>query len=332
MRALMSVATGGPDTLELCEVRTPLPGPGQILIDVRACGVNFPDGLIIEDRYQYRPERPFAPGGEVAGVVAAHGPGVIAPPIGARVIGFPMWGGFAEAVVVDMARVVEIPEAMPFDDAAAFTLTYATTIHALKDRAALAPGDTLLVLGAAGGAGISAVELGKAMGARVIAAVSSEEKLAFARAHGADDGIVYPRGPFDAEGKKALAQQFKAVAGPEGANVIYDAVGGDYAEAALRAIAWEGRFLVVGFPAGIPKIPLNLALLKGCQIIGVFWGSFTERTPQKNAANITELMRLYLAGQIKPAISARFQLAEGAEALKLIGAREAQGKIVVTMP
>ena len=224
-----------------------------------------------------------------------------------------------------------MPDAMPFDEAASFTLTYATTIHALKDRAAMKPGETLLVLGAAGGAGISAVELGKAMGARVIAAVSSEDKLAFARAHGADDGVVYPRGPFDEAGRKALAGLFKAACGPGGADVIYDAVGGDYSEAALRAIAWEGRHLVVGFPSGIAKLPLNLTLLKGCQVLGVFWGKFRDLHPDRNAANIAELMALYLAGKIKPTISERFPLERAAEALRLIAAREARGKLVVTM-
>jgi NADPH2:quinone reductase len=224
-----------------------------------------------------------------------------------------------------------MPPAMPFDEASALVLTYGTTIYALKDRGQLKRGETLLVLGAAGGVGISAVELGKAYGARVIAAVSSPEKLSFAKKHGADDGVVYPPGPFDKAGAKALADLFKGACGENGADVIYDPVGGDYSEAALRAIAWEGRFLVVGFPAGIAKLPLNLTLLKSCQVVGVFWGAFTRRDPEGNAANIAELMRLYAEGKIKPVVSERYPLAKAGEAIKRLGERKAMGKIVVTM-
>jgi NADPH2:quinone reductase len=220
---------------------------------------------------------------------------------------------------------------MPLDVAAALVLTYGTSIHALKDRAKLKAGETLLVLGAAGGVGLSAVELGKAYGARVVAAVSSEDKLAVAREHGADSGVVYPRGPFDKAGSKALADLFKSACGEAGADVIYDPVGGDYSEAALRAIAWEGRFLVVGFPAGIPRLPLNLTLLKSCQVVGVFWGGFTRRDPKGNAANIAELMQLYAKGAIKPLVSERYPLARAGEAIEKLGARQAVGKIVVTM-
>jgi NADPH2:quinone reductase len=331
MKAMLSRRVGGPETLTLEELPDPRPGDGQVLLAVKACGVNYPDLLIIEDRYQYKPERPFAPGGEVAGVVEAVGAGVTNFKTGNRVIGSSMSGGMAEKLVLDADRCIAMPDAMPFDEASALVLTYGTTIYALKDRAKLKRGETLLVLGAAGGVGISAVELGKAYGARVIAAVSSPEKLAFARKHGADDGIVYPPGPFDKAGTKALADLFKGACGEKGADVIYDPVGGDYSEAALRAIAWEGRFLVVGFPAGIARLPLNLTLLKSCQVVGVFWGAFTRRDPEANAANIAELMQLYAKGAIKPVVSERCPLAKAGEAIKKLGARKAMGKIVVTM-
>ncbi|HEX5959539.1 MAG TPA: NADPH:quinone oxidoreductase family protein [Hyphomicrobiaceae bacterium] len=331
MKAMLSKRPGGPETLELEELPDPMPADGEVVIDVKACGVNFPDTLIIEDRYQFKPPRPFAPGGEVAGVVAALGAGVTAFKPGDRVIGSTLWGGMAEKLSVAAARCTPMPANMPFDEASALVLTYGTTIHALKDRARLQPAETLLVLGAAGGVGIAAVELGKTMGARVIAAASSEEKVDLARQHGADAGVVYPRGPFDKEGTRALADLFKGACGERGADVIYDPVGGDYTEAALRAIAWEGRHLVVGFPAGIPRLPLNLALLKGCQIVGVFWGAFARHDPQGNAANIAELMQLYGRGQIKPAVSERYPLAQAGAAIARLSARAAMGKIVVTM-
>jgi NADPH2:quinone reductase len=331
MKAMLSRRVGGPETLTLEELPDPRPGDGQVLLAVKACGVNYPDLLIIEDRYQFKPERPFAPGGEVAGVVEAVGAGVTNFKRGDRVIGSSISGGMAEKLALDADRCIAMPDAMPFDEASALVLTYGTTIYALKDRAKLKRGETLLVLGAAGGVGISAVELGKAYGARVIAAVSSPEKLAFAKKHGADDGVVYPPGPFDKAGAKALADLFKGACGEKGADVIYDPVGGDYSEAALRAIAWEGRFLVVGFPAGIARLPLNLTLLKSCQVVGVFWGAFTRRDPEANAANIAELMRLYAEGKIKPVVSERYPLAKAGEAIKKLGARKAMGKIVVTM-
>ena len=331
MKAMLSRRVGGPETLTFEELPDPKPGDGQVLLGVKACGVNYPDLLIIEDRYQYKPERPFAPGGEVAGVVEAVGKGVTAFKPGDRVIGSTTAGGMAEKLVLGADHCIAMPDAMPFDEASALVLTYGTTIYALKDRGHLKAGETLLVLGAAGGVGISAVELGKAYGARVIAAVSSPEKLAFAKAHGADDGVVYPTGPFDKAGTKALADLFKSACGEKGADVIYDPVGGDYSEAALRAIAWEGRLLVVGFPAGIARLPLNLTLLKSCQVVGVFWGAFTRRDPEGNAANIAELMRLYAQGKIKPVVSERFPLAKAGEAIKRLGERKAMGKIVVTM-
>ncbi len=329
MRSLLSRAPGGPQTLEISELPEPQADRSQVRIAVKACGVNYPDVLIIEDRYQFKPERPFAPGGEVAGVIDAVGENVTSFKIGQRVIGSCGWGGMAEKVVLEADRCIPIPDAMPFDQASAFILTYCTSYHALKDRAALKRGETLLILGAAGGVGIAAIELGKAAGARVIAAVSSAEKAATAKAHGADATLVYPQGPFDRDGSKALANLFKDACGPDGANVIYDPVGGDYAEPALRAIAWEGRYLVVGFPAGIPKIPLNLPLLKSCQIVGVFWGAFTRRDPARNAENVSELLALYAEGKIKPHISARYPLERGGEAIAAIANRSASGKLVV---
>ena len=331
MKAMLSTRVGGPDTLELRELPAPAPGAGEVLLGVKACGVNYPDVLIIEDRYQFKPPRPFAPGGEVAGIIEAVGSGVTSFKAGDRVIGSTIAGGMAEKLVLEADRCIAMPAAMPFDEASALVLTYGTTIYALKDRGALKRGETLLVLGAAGGVGIAAVELGKTYGARVIAAVSSEDKLAFAKAHGADTGVVYPPGPFDKAGAKALADLFKGACGDNGADVIYDPVGGDYSEAALRSIAWEGRFLVVGFPAGIARLPLNLTLLKSCQVVGVFWGAFTRRDPKANAANIAELMQLYAEGAIKPVVSERFALAKAGEAIARLAARKAMGKIVVVM-
>ena len=331
MKAIVSEAPGGPDTLVLRDLPAPQAGAGELLIRVRACGVNYPDALMIEDKYQFRPARPFAPGGEVAGEVLAVGEGVEDFGAGERVIALVGHGGMAEQVVAKAAKCLKIPDAMPYDVAAALLITYGTSYHALKQRAALGRGETLLVLGAAGGVGLAAVELGAALGARVVAAVSTAEKLALAQEHGATDGVIYPRGPFDKEGGKALAELFKNACGKQGADVVYDAVGGDYAEAALRAIAWEGRFLVVGFPAGIPRIPLNLPLLKGCQIIGVFWGAWAERAPGASAENHRELIDFYRAGRIKPYVSRRFPLTEGSQAIRELAERRAHGKIVVML-
>ena len=331
MKALLSKAVGGPDTLVLDELPSPEARAGQAVITVKACGVNYPDVLIIEDLYQFKPARPFAPGGEVSGVVKSLGEGVTHLKVGQRVLGNTGWGGMAEEMALDAARLIPIPDAMPFDTAAAFIMTYGTSYYGLKDRGFLKPGQTLLVLGAAGGVGLAAVELGKAMGAKVIAAASSQEKVALAIKHGADAGVVYPMGPFDKDGTKALANQFKEACGEGGANVIYDGVGGDYAEAAIRCMAWEGRFLVIGFPAGIPRIPLNLALLKGCDIVGVFWGSAVTRDPKAHAQNVKELLDLYAAGKIKPFVSEHFPLAKAGDAIKHLASRKAMGKVVVTM-
>ncbi len=331
MKALLSQATGGPETLAIGHQPDPLPGNGEILISVKACGVNFPDSLIIEDKYQFRPKRPFSPGGEVAGIVADIGRDVSDIRPGDRVIGWCCWGGMAEKVVVTRPHCIPVPDAMPFDEAAAFILTYGTSHYALRQRGHLKPGETLLVIGAAGGAGLAAVELGKAMGAHVVAAVSSEEKLALATKHGAASGIVYPRGPFDKASLRDLSALFKQACPDNGADVIYDAVGGDYAEAALRSIAWNGRFLVVGFPAGIPRLPLNLALLKSCRIIGVFWAAWIERDPVGFQRSARELLELYQQGAIRPAISARYPLEKGGDAIAALAGRAAMGKLVVTI-
>ena len=330
MKAILSKVTGGPESLVLEDIPSPELKAGHALISVKAVGINFPDVLMIIDKYQFKPQRPFSPGGELSGVVKAIGEGVTEVKVGDRVLAQVGSGGLAEEVLSPAGRLTKIPDAMPFDVAAAFILTYGTSYHALKDRGQLKAGETLLVLGAAGGVGLSAVELGKAMGARVIAACSTQEKVDLAIAHGADAGVVYGRGPFDKDGQRHLGQLFKDACGPEGANVIYDAVGGDYAEPALRSIAWEGRYLVIGFAAGdIPKIPLNLALLKGCDIVGVFWGNWTSRNPGLFQDGIQDLFGLYAAGKIKPYVSERFPLAKGADAIAHLGSRKAMGKVVV---
>ncbi|PVM84605.1 NADPH:quinone oxidoreductase family protein [Caulobacter endophyticus] len=331
MKAVLSKEVGGPESLVLEELPDPVPAPGQVLIDVKACGVNYPDLLIIQDMYQFKPQRPFAPGGEVSGVVAALGEGVTSLSVGQRVLASTGWGGMADKLAVEAARCTPIPDAMPFDEASAFILTYGTSYYALKDRGFLKPGQTLLVLGAAGGVGLAAVELGKAMGARVIAAASSQEKVDLAISRGADAGVVYARGPFDKDGQKVLADQLKAACGPNGWDVAYDAVGGDYSEATIRAAGWGGRMLVIGFPSGIPKIPLNLTLLKSCDIVGVFWGAAVARDPAGHAANVRELMDLYATGKIKPYVSERFPLEKAGDAIAHLASRKAMGKVVVTV-
>lgn len=331
MKALRTHAVGGPDTLTLDELDSPVPGPGQVRIKVKACSINYPDVLMIQDLYQFKPQRPYSPGGEVAGIVDALGEGVTNCAVGDRVIAMMGNGGLAEEVLADAARIWPLPADASFETGASLLMTYGTNMHGLLDRGHLKAGDTLLVLGAAGGVGLAAVELGKAYGAKVVAAVSSEDKAAVVREHGADEVVVYPRAPLDKDQSKALAEAFKAACGPEGANVIYDIVGGDYSEPALRSIAWEGRFCVVGFPAGIAKMPLNLTLLKSCDICGVFWGAFTARDPKANAKHIATLFDLLKAGKINPRVSATFPLERGGEAIALLESRAAIGKVVVTM-
>jgi len=331
VKALLSYEPGGPETLRLEEIPAPVAAPGELLVRVRACAINFPDVLIIEDKYQLKPQRPFAPGGEIAGEVLAMGEGISGWSIGARLIAALGFGGLAEQVIVSADRAIPLPTERSFEEGSALLMTYATVIHALVDRGKLKAGQTLLVLGAAGGVGIAAVEIGKALGARVIAAVSSEEKAGAAREAGADATLVYPAGPFDRDGQRALAGLFKEAVGSAGADVILDPVGGDYSEAALRAIAWEGRFLVVGFPAGIAKLPLNLTLLKSCDVCGVFWGAFAARDPTANAAHVEQLFRWWDEGRIAPRISATFPLERAGEAIAALRDRRAFGKLVVTL-
>jgi len=330
MKALISTKPGPPESLEYADLPEPVAGEGEVVIAVKAAGVNFPDVLIIEDKYQFKPERPFAPGGETAGVIESVGPGVTNVKVGQRVIGSSGWGGYAEKIKLPAARVMPIPDAMPFDEASAFILTYGTSYYALKDRGVVKPGETVLILGAAGGVGVAAIELAKAMGARVIGAVSSEEKAAFAREAGADGTVVYPPGAFAKEQSKALAESFKTATGG-GADVIYDAVGGDYCEPALRAMNWNGRYLVIGFPAGIPTPPLNLTLLKSSSIVGVFWGASVAREPKLHEGNVRDLFKLYSEGKIKPRISARYALKDGGQAIRALADRKATGKLVVVM-
>jgi NADPH:quinone reductase-like Zn-dependent oxidoreductase len=331
MKALLSKASGGPETLVLEDVADPVAGPGQILVAVKACSVNYPDVLVIEDKYQFKPPRPFSPGSEVSGVVEAVGEGVTNFKVGDRVLGATgNNGGMAEKVVLNAATAYELPAERSFAEGAALILTYGSSIHALLDRGHIKEGDTLLILGAAGGVGLAAIELGVAFGARVIAAVSSEEKAKVAREAGASDVVIYGRAPFDKDQSKALSEAFKKAVGPNGADIIYDAVGGDYADPAIRSIAWEGRYLVVGFPSGIPKLPLNLTLLKSCDVCGVFWGAFTMRDPEKNRDHIARLFRLWKDGKINPRVTDTFPLAKGGDAIAKMARREAIGKLVVT--
>jgi NADPH2:quinone reductase len=321
MRAVRIHELTGPSGLRVDEVPDLVPAAGQVLIDVRAAGVNFPDILQTRGQYQFKPATPFSPGGEAAGIVKAIGDGVSMVKVGDRVAATMIYGAYAEQVVVPEASCVQLPASVSFEVGAATLLTYATTLHALADRAALQPKESLLVLGAAGGVGIAAVELGALMGARVIAAASSAEKLAFCREHGATETIDYS--------KDDLKERLKAISG-SGVDVIYDPVGGSLAEPALRSIAWQGRYLVVGFAAGeIPKIPLNLVLLKGCQIVGVFWGSFAMREPAKNRAHCEQLFRWIADGKLKPAIDATLPFTEAAEALGRIERRQVKGKLVL---
>ncbi|HEX8469729.1 MAG TPA: NADPH:quinone oxidoreductase family protein [Brevundimonas sp.] len=331
MRAVLSKVVGGPESLVVEEVLDPTPGKGQVIIEVKAVGINFPDTLIIEDKYQFKPARPFSPGAEVAGVIEAVGEGVKGLFKGDRVIAVPGWGGLVERLAVPAASVIKMPDAMSFEEGAALVMTYGTSYYALKDRAQLKAGETLLVLGAAGGVGAAAVELGKAMGARVIAAASTNDKVQFALELGADTGLIYPSGEMDKTAQKELSGELKLASGRDGPDVVYDGVGGGYAEPALRSMDWYGRYLVVGFPAGIPSFPLNLTLLKSVSVIGVFWGAAVARDPAGHAANIADLLTFYAEGKIKPRIFKTYPLERAHEAIKALGDRAAMGKIVVTV-
>lgn len=331
MRAVLSTVVGGPETLVVETIADPTPMKGEVVIDVRAVGINFPDTLIIEDRYQFKPARPFSPGAEVAGVVEAIGEGVKGIHKGDRVIAVPGWGGLVERLAVPANSVIKMPDTMSFEEGAALIMTYGTSYYALKDRANLQPGERLLVLGAAGGVGSAAVELGKAMGASVTAVASTHDKVQFALELGADNGLIYPSGAMDKAAQKELSGELKLASGRDGPDVVYDAVGGDYAEPALRSMDWYGRYLVVGFPAGIPSLPLNLTLLKSVQVIGVFWGAAVARDPAGHAANMADLLRFWSEGKIKPRISQTFPLERAHEAIKALGDRSAVGKVVVTV-
>jgi NADPH2:quinone reductase len=322
MKAIVCKAWGLPDTLVVEELPDLVPGPGQVVIDVEAAGVNFPDVLIIQNKYQFKPELPFTPGSELAGTVNAVGEGVTHLKPGQRVIAFVGNGAFAQQALVGAREVMPAPPGMDFDTAAAITLTYGTSHHAVVDRAQLKAGETMLVLGAAGGVGLAAIEIGKALGARVIAAASSDEKLAICTAHGADATINYTT--------QDLREAVKAATGGKGPDVIYDPVGGVYAEPAFRSIAWRGRYLVIGFANGeIPKLPLNLPLLKGASLVGVFWGEFAKREPKANLAAMQQLMGWMAEGKLKPHISGRYPLADTAKALNDMAARKVTGKVVI---
>lgn len=322
MRAVRIHELIGPSGLRVDTVEPPEVGPSELLIEVKAAGVNFPDVLLTRGKYQFKPPPPFSPGGEVAGVVAGVGPGVEGFAPGDRVAATMIHGGFAERVTAPAAAAVRLPEGVSYEAGASSLITYGTTYHALVDRAALRPGETLLVLGAAGGVGVAAIELGKALGARVIAAASSDDKLAFCKERGADEVICYSR--------EDLKERVKALTGGNGADVVYDPVGGDFSEAALRATAWEGRLLVVGFASGpIPKIPLNLVLLKGCQILGVFWGAFAAREPEKNRKNIEQCLAWIASGKLRPHLDAVLPFDRAAEALERLEQRAVRGKIAL---
>ncbi|MCC6212531.1 MAG: NADPH:quinone oxidoreductase family protein [Burkholderiales bacterium] len=324
MKAVLCKQFGPPEALVVEEVAEPAAGKGQVVVDVRAASVNFPDVLVIQNKYQVKPPLPFSPGSEMAGVVKALGEGVTGVRPGDRVIAFSAYGAFAERAAVDAARLVPIPEGMDFVTAASFLLTYGTAHHALVHRADPKPGETLLVLGAAGGVGIAAVEVGKVLGLRVIACASGAEKLAVCREHGADETINYT--------SEDLRERIKALTAGKGADIIYDPVGGAYAEAALRSSNWRARFLVIGFAGGeIPKIPLNLPLLMERSIVGVYWGEWSRRAPQDCAAAVRELSGWFREGRLKPHVTAKYPLERAAEAIRLLADRRAMGKVVITV-
>ncbi len=322
MKAVLCKTLGPARDLVLADVASPQPKINEVLLDVHAAGVNFPDTLIIEGKYQFQPPLPFSPGGEAAGVVAAVGAKAGALEVGQRVMALTGWGAFAEQVAVPYYNVLPIPDRMDFTTAAALGMTYGTSLHALRQRANLQPGETLLVLGASGGVGLAAVEIGKAMGAKVIAAASSADKLAVAKAAGADELIDYST--------SSLKDEIKRLTGGQGVDVIYDPVGGELFDQAVRGLAWNGRLLVVGFASGvIPQLPVNLALLKGAAVVGVFWGAFAQRQPQDNAANFRQLFAWHAEGKIKPLVSKTYPLAEAGSAIEQLAQRKAVGKLVV---
>lgn len=324
MKAVLCKQHGLPDTLVVEEIPSPKAGAKQVVITVKACGVNFPDTLIIQNKYQFKPELPFSPGGEVAGIIKEVGEGVSHLNVGDTVIAMTGWGGFAEEVLTDASRVFPVPPVFDFKTAATFAYVFGTSYHALKDRAQIKEGETVLVLGASGGVGLAAIQLAKVMGAKVIAAASTEAKLAVCSQYGADAIVNYSDDNW--------REQVKALTEGKGVDVVYDAVGGHYAEPALRSMAWNGRYLVVGFAAGdIPKIPLNLPLLKGCSVVGVFWGEFATRQKKDNQANMMQLFGWLMQGKIKPHISAEYPLEQAAQALNDLLERKATGKVVLVV-
>ena len=324
MKAVLCKEFGPVDQLVVADVPSLAAGPGQVVMSVKACGINFPDGLIVQGKYQTKPPLPFSPGLEVAGIIKELGEGVADLKVGQRVIGFPGVGGLAEEVALEAYLVFPMPDSMSFADGAGFLITYATSHHALKPRGKLKAGETLLVLGAAGGVGLTAVELGKVMGAKVIAAASSDEKLALAKQYGADEGINYTT--------ENLKDRLKVLTGGKGVDVVYDPVGGPLAEQAVRSLAWLGRFLVIGFAAGdIPKIPINLLLLKSSSIVGVYWGAALKADPKAGREDVAELLKWYEEGRLKPCISATFPLDRAAEAIGEVTSRRTTGKVVVVM-
>jgi NADPH2:quinone reductase len=322
MKALLCTRYGTPDDLEIADLPDPMPGPGEALVRIAAAALNFFDTLIIAGKYQTKPAMPFSPSAEFAGVVESVGSGVTSLKAGDRVLGYSAYGAARQKIAIIAERLVKIPDGLDFDRAAGLCVTYGTTLYALKDRAALKPGETLAVLGASGGVGLAAIELGKLMGAHVIACASSADKIAFARQHGADDGIDYSA--------EELKEALRRVTQGRGPDVIYDPVGGPFAESALRAIAWMGRFLVIGFAAGeIPKLPLNLVLLRSCDVRGVFWGSWIERDPAGHRANTEQLLAWCLEGKLSSHVHAVYPLDQAAVALKAIAARQVMGKVIL---
>ena len=332
MKALQCVELGGPEKLVVSDVADPVIAEDHIIIEVKSASVNFPDVLMIQGLYQFQPPLPFIPGGESAGVITEIGDGVEEFAVGDKVFAATGVGGICEKILAHKNNVKPIPENMDFEIAAALSVTYGTSIYALKQRANLQTGETLLVLGASGGVGLATVQLGKAMGAKVIAAASTQEKVDICKENGADEGFIYPSGNLDRDQQKELSNKIKELTGGLGPNVIYDPVGGTYAEPCLRSIAWDGRYLVIGFAAGadqIPKMPLNLTLLKGCQIVGVFWGAWTGMFPAENQKNFEELFEMYKDGKINPSPSDKFTLETSAEAIAHLKDRKAKGKVVI---
>ena len=332
MKALQCVELGGPDKLEINEVDSPSAVPGHVVIDVKSGSINFPDVLMIQGLYQFQPPLPFTPGGESAGIISEVGEDVTKFKVGDKVFAMTGTGAFAEKILAHEASCTLIPDSMDYDSAAALSMTYGTSLYALKQRANIQPGETLLVLGASGGVGIAAIELGKAMGAKVIAAASTQDKVDMCMAHGADEGFIYPSGNLDRDQQKELSNKIKELTGGVGANVVYDPVGDSYSEPCLRATAWEGRYLVIGFAAGeIPKIPLNITLLKGCQVVGVFWGAWVGMCPDENNKNFAELFKLHAEGKINPEVSQKYTLENSADAFLHLANRKAKGKVIINM-